>query len=156
VKGHQLYPLNVHRRKLDFPALKKAVREQSKRHEATIVLVKDKASGASLIQELRAGHFSIIQAAPDLEGDKIVSLYAQSAKIDGGFVLFPKEAPWLAEYLKELLGFPNSKYDDDVDSTVFALAWSTMQRSGYNLTKESSDGLERVLFGGLKLNFRTV
>jgi hypothetical protein len=28
-------------------------------------------------------------------------------------------------YLRELLGFPNSKNDDQVDSTVFALAWVT-------------------------------
>jgi hypothetical protein len=28
-------------------------------------------------------------------------------------------------YLLELVSFPNSKNDDQVDSTVFALAWST-------------------------------
>jgi hypothetical protein len=50
---------------------------------------------------------------------------AQTAKIANGFVLFPKEAPWLDTYLRELLSFPNSKYDDQVDSTVFALAWVT-------------------------------
>jgi len=40
-------------------------------------------------------------------------------------VLFPKEAPWLDAYVYELVGFPNAKNDDQVDSTVFALAWST-------------------------------
>ena len=53
-------------------------------------------------------------------------LRAQTAKVEGGFVLFPKEAPWLDIYLRELLSFPNSKHDDQVDSTVFALAWSTL------------------------------
>jgi hypothetical protein len=48
--------------------------------------------------------------------------------IANGFVLFPKEAPWLDTYLRELLSFPNSKYDDQVDSTVFALAWVTERR----------------------------
>ena len=50
---------------------------------------------------------------------------AQTAKIEGGFVLFPKEAHWLDAYLLELVSFPNSKNDDQVNSTVFALAWST-------------------------------
>jgi hypothetical protein len=52
-------------------------------------------------------------------------LRGQTAKIEGGFVLFPKEARWLDLYLAELLAFPNSKHDDQVDSTVFALAWVT-------------------------------
>ena len=87
------------------------------------MLVEDKASGSSLIQELRAEGFSIVQAAPALEGDKITRLNAQTAKIEGGFVLFPKKADWLEIYLSELLSFPSHKFSDQVDSTVFALAW---------------------------------
>ena len=49
-------------------------------------------------------------------------LRSQAAKIEGGCVLFPKAADWLDPYLKELISFPNSKHDDQVDSTVFALA----------------------------------
>jgi hypothetical protein len=52
-------------------------------------------------------------------------LHAQTAKIDGGFVLFPEQALWLDAYVHELVSFPNAKNDDQVDSTVFALAWST-------------------------------
>jgi len=40
-------------------------------------------------------------------------------------VLFPKQAPWLDAYVHELVSFPNAKNDDQVDSSVFALAWST-------------------------------
>ena len=89
------------------------------------MLVEDKASGTSLIQELRADGFSKVEAAPSPEGDKIMRLHAQTAKIEGGFVLFPKEAPWLDAYVHELVGFPNAKNDDQVDSTVYALAWIT-------------------------------
>jgi ParB-like chromosome segregation protein Spo0J len=62
---------------------------------------------------------------PALEGDKIMRLHGQTAKIEGGFVLFPKKAPWLETYLNELVTFPNAKHDDQVDSTVFALAWNS-------------------------------
>jgi hypothetical protein len=38
---------------------------------------------------------------------------------------FTTGTPWLDTYLRELLSFPNSKNDDQVDSTVYALAWIT-------------------------------
>jgi predicted phage terminase large subunit-like protein len=110
---------------MDFPDLKRAVRDLARGHGAGIVLVEERASGISLIQELRAEGFSIVQAAPALDGDKNMRLRGQTAKIEGGFVLFPREAHWLDTYLLELVTFPNSKNDDQVDSTVYALAWST-------------------------------
>ena len=125
IKDRSLYLLDVFRRRMDFPELKRSIVDLAKRYRATIVLIEDMASGTSLIQELRADNFSIAQPAPKLEGNKVMRLHAQTAKIEGGFVLFPKEAPWLDTYLRELLSFPNAKNDDQVDSTVFALAWIT-------------------------------
>jgi predicted phage terminase large subunit-like protein len=125
LKDKCMYLINVFRRKLNFPELKRSVRELATLYHADVVLIEDKASGTSLIQELRADFFSKVQAAPDLDGDKIMRLRSQTAKIEGGFVLFPREAPWLDAYLNELVTFPNAKNDDQVDSTVFALAWST-------------------------------
>src|SRR5260370_17717032 len=121
-----MFLLDVYRRKVEFPGRKRAVRELAALHRARIVLVEDKASGSSLIQELRAEQFSLVQAAPALDGDKVMRLRAQTAKIEGGFVLFPKQAHWLDTYLRELISFPNSKYDDQVDSTVFALTLITL------------------------------
>jgi predicted phage terminase large subunit-like protein len=115
--------LDVFRQKLEFPALRRMILELAELHHAHIVLIEDKASGTSLIQDLRAASFSKVQAAPALDGNKVMRLRLQTAKIEGGFVRFPKKAPWLDEYLRELTSFPNSKYDDQVDSTVFALAW---------------------------------
>jgi len=126
LKDQRMYLLDVFRRKLDFPDLKRFVRQLADLHHAKIVLVEDKASGTSLIQELRADNFSRLQAAPEIDGDKIMRLRAQTAKIAGGFVFFPKEAAWLDTYVHELVSFPNAKNDDQVDSTVFALAWSTL------------------------------
>jgi predicted phage terminase large subunit-like protein len=80
-------------------------------------------SGSSLIQQLRADGLSKVRAAPSLEGSKIMRLNGQTPMIEGGFVLFPKTADWLETYLSELLSFPSSNYDDQVDSTVYALAW---------------------------------
>jgi predicted phage terminase large subunit-like protein len=125
IKDGQLFLLDAFRDKLEFPALKRKVQELAKLHGASIVLIEDKASGTSLIQELRAAGLSQVQAAPSLDGDKIMRLRVQTAKIEGGFVHFPQQASWLDDYLRELLAFPNVKYADQVDSTVFAMAWSS-------------------------------
>jgi len=65
-----------------------------------------------------------LSGAPALEGDRSCAARTNSEN-RGGFVLFPKEAPWLETYLQELL-LSERKYDDQVDSTVFALAWLTL------------------------------
>jgi predicted phage terminase large subunit-like protein len=143
LKKQHMFLLDVFRRKVQFPDLKRAVRELAALHRANIVLIEDKASGSSLIQQLRFEHFSLVQAAPVIDGDKVIRLHAQTAKIEGGFVLFPKKAHWLETYLLELVTFPNSKYDDQVDSTVFALGWSTLNPP-YRWTAESLKRLENV------------
>jgi predicted phage terminase large subunit-like protein len=159
IKDRQLYLLDVFRQKLDFPALKRAIRELANHYQAKIVLIEDKASGTSLLQELRADNFSIAQSAPEIKGDKVMRLRAQTAKIENGFVLFPKEAPWLDTYLRELLSFPNSTFDDQVDSTVFALAWSTLNPepgiityyknlAGQTAPKPPANGMVRVWVPG--------
>src|SRR5215469_17911342 len=63
VKDRSLYLLDVFRRKMDFPELKRAISEMAKLHDAKVVLIEDKAS------QLRADNFSTAQPAPKLEGD---------------------------------------------------------------------------------------
>src|SRR5262249_498833 len=111
IKDRSLYLLDVFRRKMDFPDLKRAIVELAKRYTATVVLIEDQASGTSLLQELRADNFPYAQPAPKRDGDKAIRLRAQTAKIEDGSVLCPNDAPWLDAYLRELLGFPNSTND---------------------------------------------
>ncbi len=48
-------------------------------------------------------------------------LHTQTPAFENGHVLLPKEAPWLSDYIKELTGFPGSRFADQVDSTTQAL-----------------------------------
>jgi predicted phage terminase large subunit-like protein len=122
INGKNLFLLSVFRRRLEYPALKRAVREQQSLFDANVVLIEDKASGTQLIQELIAdGCHSITRYQPDC--DKIMRLHAQTAIIENGFVHIPGAAPWLAEYLHEMTVFPNGKHDDQVDSTAQFLDW---------------------------------
>jgi len=130
LKGSNFYLLNVLRKKLAYPDLKRAVQAQSDAFHPTSILIEDKASGTQLIQELlEAGLSQVVRYRP--EGDKIMRLHAQTATIENGFVYLPDAAHWLADYLHELTQFPVGRYDDQVDSTAQALAWTKQRPSGW-------------------------
>jgi predicted phage terminase large subunit-like protein len=86
-----------------------------------MLLIEDKGSGTSVIQELRAMNVAVIGITP--EGDKVTRAAKVSAQFEAGAVFFPKTAPWLACLKAELLGFPNVRHDDQLDSVTQALSW---------------------------------
>lgn len=122
VKNKKCYLLNVYRKRLNYPDLKRAVHEQAKLFAPTIILVEDRASGTQLIQELMQERLYQIKAVKP-EGDKIMRMHAQTAVIENGFVFLPTSAAWLDEYVNELTCFPYARHDDQVDSTAQALQW---------------------------------
>jgi predicted phage terminase large subunit-like protein len=120
-KNH-LYLLHVYRHRLDYPDLRRAVKEQAEAHCAETILIEDKASGTQLIQDLRAdGVHGTTRYETKM--DKIMRMHSVSASIENGLVHIPVQAFWLAEYLHELSSFPKGKFDDQVDSTSQALDW---------------------------------
>lgn len=48
-------------------------------------------------------------------GDKMARAQAFRARAAQGKVYLPRNAPWVADYLAELLMFPSGKHDDQVD-----------------------------------------
>jgi predicted phage terminase large subunit-like protein len=143
IKGKNLFLLGVFRRRLEYPALKRAVREQQNLFEANAVLIEDKASGTQLIQELIAeGCHGITRYQPDCE--KIMRLHAQTAMIENGFVHIPETSPWLAEYLHEMTVFPKGKHDDQVDSTAQFLDWFKKPFPGQGLLEFMRMQAERL------------
>jgi predicted phage terminase large subunit-like protein len=135
----------VLRKRLEYPALKRAVREQQSLFNANVVLIEDKASGTQLIQELIVdGCHAATSYEP--ECDKIMRLHAQTAVIENGFVYVPQTAPWLAEYLQELTVFPKGKHDDQVDSTAQFLDWFKKPMAGWGIFefyRRQAEELER-------------
>ena len=122
IAGKNLYLIGLLRQRLEYPGLKRAVREQQSLFAANVVLIEDKASGTQLIQELIVdGCYAVTRYTPDC--DKIMRMHAQTAIIENGFVHLPETAPWLAEYLHEMSTFPKGKHDDQVDSTAQFLDW---------------------------------
>src|SRR5208283_1513872 len=90
IKGKDLYLLHVLRKRMEYPELKRTVREHAEAFDANVVLIEDKASGTQLIQELvEEGLHAVARYQP--RQDKIMRLHAQTAMIENGFVHLPKE-----------------------------------------------------------------
>jgi predicted phage terminase large subunit-like protein len=122
VRGKACHLLEVFRQRLEYPALKRAIIDRARDYDPTALLIEDKGSGQSLIQELREeSAFRPIAIEP--EGDKVTRMSVQSAKIEAGHVLIPEAASWLGEFQKEILSFPNGRHDDQADSVSQALGW---------------------------------
>jgi predicted phage terminase large subunit-like protein len=122
IRKKKIYLLDVYRKQVNYPDLKRAVVQMAQTHKATVVLIEDAASGTQLVQELVYDGMRIVKAIKP-EGDKVMRFNAQTATIENGFVYLPKDAPWLPEYVSEITTFPNSKHKDQSDSTAQALAW---------------------------------
>ncbi len=127
------YLLDLTRERLDFPDLKRRVRRLADRWKADLVLIEQAGSGFPLMQQLRhedrmGGRYQYRKPRVD----KVTRFEAQTAQIETGRYLLPVRAPWLEEFRRELLAFPKGRYDDQVDSLVQFLEWSSSrQGSGF-------------------------
>ncbi len=130
-RNNDYYLFDVLRTRLEYPDLRRKILSHAKAFGTTTVLIEDASSGASLIQDLqRDGPFRPIAIKP--EGDKIVRLEARSAVIEAGHVLLPEWAPWLDDFLAEILAFPHGRFDDQVDSFSQFLTWAVKPRPQYH------------------------
>ncbi|WP_435018481.1 phage terminase large subunit [Tundrisphaera sp. TA3] len=115
--------LHVMVKRLEYPELKNKLILHAAEWQADAVLIEDKASGQSLIQDLRRDtQLPVIAILP--RGDKETRASAVSALVEAGKVFVPEQAAWLTDFEMELMTFPNSVHDDQVDSLSQFLEWS--------------------------------
>src|SRR5262245_3511158 len=123
VRDETAWVLDVIRERLEYPDLKRKVIELHrlwrKRTNCYELVIEDKGSGMSLIQDLKREGISAVKMKP--EGDKIMRMNAQTARIEAGNIFLPARASWLEEFGHELRAFPAGRYTDQVDAFSQAL-----------------------------------
>jgi predicted phage terminase large subunit-like protein len=115
--------LDMIRQRLDFPELKRVAIAQSARWRGRGLrglYIEDKASGQSLIQELRT-HSGISVLPVKVSTDKVSRVNAVTPLIEGGRVFLPEKAEWLDDFMNEAQSFPNGKHDDIIDALTIGL-----------------------------------
>jgi len=115
------YLIDLWRGKVEFPELKRIASMLYVKHKPSAVLVEDKASGQSLIQELRRVKIPIV--AIGVDSDKSVRMHSVAPLFEAGMVKFPRNATWLADYIYEICAGTSAPHDDQIDSTTQALEY---------------------------------
>ena len=108
------YLVDVFRMRMSYPELREAVDAQACKYGCQSILIEDKGAGQILIQERQKDRKPVIPYMP--KGDKFFRLAQVAPLIESGAVRFPGSAPWLDDFINELLQFPNGAHDDQVDS----------------------------------------
>lgn len=119
--GGSIYLLHVERAKLEAPDLRHRIETIHCEWDVDCTLIEDADLGRGLAQDLRRTSRWCMPILVPVRIDKIARMQARSVMFETGKVLLPAAAPWLGAYLAELLGFPNARHDDQVDSTSQAL-----------------------------------
>jgi predicted phage terminase large subunit-like protein len=114
------YLVDILRKWMNYPDGKKEVFLQAERYKPNTIIIEDKSTGQSLIQEMptyeyngKKFHYSIIPFEP--EGDKETRMYVEAPQIHAGKVLLPIDAPWMGNFEPEVKSFPNSNFKDQID-----------------------------------------
>ena len=86
--------LDVCRKRLDYPGLKREVKRLREKYRPSKILIEDKASGTQLIQELKSeGIYEVTPYAPPPGTDKIMRLNAQTGPFENGVCCCPARRP---------------------------------------------------------------
>lgn len=116
------YLADIYRGKWDYPTLKRVIEQHAHQHNTDIMLMEDKASGQSMLQDLkREGRLHPKGVTP--VKDKLTRAVAATAFFEAGRVALPHEAHWLTPFETELFQFPHSKHDDQVDAVTQYVNW---------------------------------
>ena len=126
--GDGYYLLDVMRVREAYPDLKKRIINLCTDQPADAILIEDKASGQQLVQDLKSmTRLPVLPILP--KGDKYTRLNVLTPVFESGKIFLPRHAPWLKNYIDEMVLFPHSMHDDQVDMTTQALKYLT-EREG--------------------------
>lgn len=130
--GHdRIYVLDVWRGQVEFPDLKDKARSLAGVWNPRLVLIEDRASGQSLIQELkRKSDLPIYAVRADT--DKRSRAIAAAPVVRDGLVVLPGQktegisrpeygAPWVSDFVSEMEKFPLGRFVDQVDAFAHLL-----------------------------------
>jgi len=112
--------------KVNYPELRKLAQEAYDDWEPDAVLIEKKASGASLLADLRMAGVPVLAYSPDR--DKVARAHAASALLEDGRIYYPKRK-WAEDLISICAAFPAAKNDDIVDTCT--QAWLRLRKGWF-------------------------
>jgi predicted phage terminase large subunit-like protein len=130
IKEKQAYLLHVLRKRLNYPELKRDVREQAEAFGPKMILIEDRASGTQLIRELIKEGVHAVKAYKT-SMDKIMRMRSVTSTIENGFVYLLKGRLYVATASGVQVIDSNGQYLGTIrtPATIRNLAFGGTQRS---------------------------
>ena len=110
--------LDAWKERLEYPDLRKRAQDAYEKWYPDQVLIEKRASGQSLIQDMRRSGVPVITYTPDR--DKVSRTHSVASMFEGGLV-FTLDKDWTKSVIEESAAFPYGKFDDVHDTCVQAL-----------------------------------
>ena len=129
--GHSshLILLGNTRGRYEYPELRRIAQELYRDFRPDVCIIERKASGQSLIQDMRRAGLPVLDYLPDK--DKVARVYASTPMMEAGRVWLPKNKIWADDLFSECMSFPNGSHDDQVDCLTMAIHY---MKDSWNLT----------------------
>lgn len=105
----------------DFATLCEKIKSVCNERGVDFLIIEDRASGQSLIQEMRKLNLPVVPYRP--EKDKRTRLNACTPYFKGKRVYVPKNKLWAEEVMEEVCTFPMAPNDDYTDTVSQAIMW---------------------------------
>ena len=115
--------------RVTYPELRTLAQEAYEDWEPDAVMIEKKASGQSLLQDLRMAGVPVLEYNPDR--DKEARAHASSALLEDGRIYFPANKKWAKDLIDICASFPAGDNDDIVDTCT--QAWLRL-RKGWFIT----------------------
>jgi len=113
--------------KVSYPELRKIAQESYEEWEPDAVLIEKKASGSSLLQDLRMAGVPVLAYSPDR--DKEARAHASSALLEDGRIYYPSDKRWAKDLIDICAAFPAHANDDIVDTCT--QAWLRLRKGWF-------------------------
>lgn len=123
--------LSAGRGRWDFAELCNKAQELNANFMPDFFIIEDKASGQSLITEMRKRSLPILAYMP--EKDKAYRLQACTPYFQASRIWVPKDKDWAEELVSEVIAFPKAPNDDLTDTTSQAILW---MRDSYKIDND--------------------
>jgi predicted phage terminase large subunit-like protein len=114
--------LDTWREQARYPDLRDQVRRFQRRYRPSVILVEATGQGPALVSDIRAEQGLQIEPITPHE-DKLSRLHKHRRAIRSGILALPEVAPWVAEFIDEMVQFPYGHFDDQVDALTQFLDW---------------------------------